>query len=72
MDKVWNLGSVVVGSHGWTIAAGFRGGEVCHLSPSGDMRLESLFCNVDHLQDTPKDYSNYEFRILEYLSPKVL
>ena len=56
------------------VAVGLRGGEVGHLSPRGNMRLESLFCDV---RSSPRYtlktilITNLVF-LVENLSPKVL
>ena len=56
------------------VAVGLRGGEVGHLSPRGNMRLESLLCDV---RSSPRYtlktilITNLVF-LVENLSPKVL
>ena len=56
------------------VAVGLRGGKVGHLSPRGNMRLESLFCDV---RSSPRYtlktilIKNLVF-LVENLSPKVL
>jgi hypothetical protein len=74
MDGAGNLGSVPVGGRDWAVAAGPRGGEVDHLSPRGNMRLGSLFCDV---RSSPRDtlkailITNLGF-LVENLPPTVL
>ena len=56
------------------VAVGLRGGEVGHLSPRSNMRLESLFCDV---RSSPRYtlktiiITNLVF-LVEDLSPKIL
>ena len=53
-------------SRDWSVAAGPIGGKVGHVSLRGNMRLESLLCNV---RSSPKDYSNYKFKIFSGKPP---
>ena len=53
-------------SRHWSVAAGPIGGKVGHVSLRGNMRSESILCNV---RSSPKDYSNYKFKIFSGKPP---